>query len=216
MGLFSNKQKQTAASEESAVDIMKSFRDGLQLAADEFARQFPVGTFVKTWTKGMEYDARFGYICAEPEIMWDEQLLSFNNIEAFKNYHKDKDEDASLIFWFYVPIDINNVNKPDLVTIDEDTGQEIRISHQQYGAYSFGLSNSRYVVKSSIEEYKEYMLLKYKKNIEESKQEIKQRREWIHRDKKAIRNIDDNLKKAVVLLEENYNKEINKSNIKTK
>lgn len=178
---------------DSAYDVMKVFKDAMNEIAAKFAEEFPVGTFVKTWYKGQEYDTTFCYVSSEPVILLDDAMFSSANIDSFKEYQKDPN-DASPVFWYYVPIDIK--------CNPESTWY--RRSH------SFGICQNRFVEKSSIEEYKQYMLDKYKKNIEENKKEIRQRKEWIKNYKKSVREIDKDVSRAVQYLEDNFKKETEK------
>jgi len=52
---------------------------------------------------------------------------------------------------------------------------------------------------------------KFKKRIEQNKQEIKQRRAWINQDKKRLHHFDDKISKALSITAENYDKEMKKN-----
>jgi len=201
MGLF-NKNPELPREVQKPTDILEALKSCFVFQAEEFSKKFPVGTLVKTWSKGEEeYNTTFGYVCGTPSVHWNNSLLSPMNIEIYKEYNSDKNN-SSFVFWPMIPIVFNQI--------------EVDKEHRMFGPQTFGICASRFVEQTTIEEYKEYMLSKFKKRIEQSKQEIKQRRAWIIQDKKRLHHFDDKISKALSITAENYDKEMKKNCIDTK
>lgn len=200
MGLFSKTPPQPKEVVDP-IDMMEALKSTFIYHAEEFAKKFPIGTLVKTWYKGQEYDTQFGYVCGVPSVHWDNSLLSLMNIEIYKEYNSDKNN-TSFVFWPMIPINFNQIDVPE--------------EERMFGAQTFGICNNRFVEKSTIEEYKAYMLNRIKEHINENKQEIKQRREWIRKDKKRLCHFDDKIQKVLSITAENYDREMKKNCIDVK
>ena len=149
--------------------ILKAFRDEAQKKADEFSEKFPVGTFVKEWFGRDEWDCTFCYISSRATVDMDEDPLTEYNIEQYKKYYKKTDD--SCIYVNYIPINIYCL---------DDKYCDASLSNR------FSLCEARNVVKSSFEEYREYMLKQFNKNIVHYKEQIKRDREFLRDYKMCI------------------------------
>jgi len=192
MSLF-NKKKEV---EPKPYDILKAFQDEAQKIADDFSEKFPVGTFVKEWFGNDEWNCSFCYISSDPYVDLDETTITNYNIEQYKKCKNNKNE--SCIYVNYIPINI--------YCLDNTCGNPL--------SNRFTLCESRHVVKSSFEEYRDYMLNKFNENIVHHKEQIKRDREFIRDNKRRIRHIDSDLEKAIAILNASLEAEIKRNNKK--
>ena len=164
--------------------ILKAFRDEAQKKADEFSEKFPVGTFVKEWFGRNEWDCTFCYISSRATVDLDEDPLTEYNIEQYKKYYKKTDD--SCVYVNYIPINIYR--------LDDDCCESSLFNR-------FSLCEARNVVKSTFEEYREYMLRQFNENIVHYKEQIKRDREFLRDYKRRINRIDSDLNKAITILD---------------
>ena len=181
MSLF-NKNKDDNS--QKPYEILKAFRDEAQKKADEFSEKFPVGTFVKEWFGKNEWDCTFCYISSRATVDLDETPLTNYNIEQYKKYNKKRDD--SCIYVYYIPINIYR--------LDDEWCESSLFNH-------FSLCEARNVVKSTFEEYREYMLRQFNENIIHYKEQIKRDRELLRDYKKRINRIDSDFNKAIIILD---------------
>ena len=172
--------------EQMIMDVCKKY-------INNFNSEFPVGTMFKTWYKGQEYDTTFGYVSSPAffeSIDVNIRLMSDEFFQGFIN------EDASPVFFYYTPIDIRETRKDE--------------KERMIGEESFCIHDNRTFVKTTFEEYKQYLLENYNKSIEEDKEEIKRKKELIKIYKKYIRTIDSDLLKTEEFALNNFKKDLKK------
>ena len=192
MGLFNKKKDDNS---QKPYEILKAFRDEAQKKADEFSEKFPVGTFVKEWFGRDEWDCTFCYISSRATVYLDEEPLTEYNIEQYKKYYKKTDD--SCVYVNYIPINIYRL---------DDECCDASLSN------CFSLCEMRNVVKSTFEEYREYMLKEFNKNIVHYKEQINRDREFLRDYKRRINRIDSDLNKAITILNTKLEKEISRNN----
>ena len=181
MGLFNKKKDDNS---QKPYEILKAFRDEAQKKADEFSEKFPVGTFVKEWFGKNEWDCTFCYISSRATVDLDEDPLTNYNIDQYNKYNKKTDD--SCVYVNYIPINIYRL---------DDECCDASLSNW------FSLCEMRNVVKSTFEEYREYMLKQFNKNIVHYKEQINRDREFLRDYKRRINRIDSDLNKAIKILD---------------
>ena len=192
MGLFNKKKDDNS---QKPYEILKAFRDEAQKKADEFSEKFPVGTFVKEWFGRDEWNCTFCYISSRATVDLDETPLTNYNIEQYNKYNKKTDD--SCVYVNYIPINIYRL---------DDECCDASLSN------CFSLCEMRNVVKSTFEEYREYMLKEFNKNIVHYKEQINRDREFLRDYKRRINRIDSDLNKAITILNTKLEKEISRNN----
>lgn len=192
MDLFNKKKDDNS---QKPYEFLKAFRDEAQKTADEFSEKFPVGTFVKEWFGRDEWNCTFCYISSRATVDLDENPLTNYNIEQYNKYNKKTDD--SCIYVNYIPINIYFL---------DDKYCESSLFNR------FSLCEARNVVKSSFDEYREYMIKQFNENIVHYKEQIKRDRGFLRDYKRRINRIDSDLHKAITILDKKLEGEIKRNN----